>query len=207
MTQLAHLLDPNRRNLDDFHYVFLARPSIDQIEYERDKKEIEDFIHSLNKDATLLCVTIEEILSPQSPEKVKLLMEKCPDPSDLALLKEILYKVALVEIGFTEDYSKIYISDTNNDLATEIFNFVCHGKGSTIPWILSPIQLYRSKNVGIVRPLRDVSNVEINYHLERLIKQYPNIPTDILQRTSKENDVKSSINSLTKGNKHTTMVL
>lgn len=166
-TQLPLLRDPNRKNLDTFVIVSFEEDSTRQ-------KIIQRALGSHGVE----CEFIDQNKALCGKEKesdeffLSLLSSSITDATAKSDLERILYMVALVKTAEQLDCSKIYLSDTCNRISIDAINFICTGRGMSIPWLLAVRQnfIHSDTTICVVRPLRELVDLEVTNYL-RLIPQ------------------------------------
>lgn len=133
-------------------------------------------------------------------EKLEKLFASCPQKTTKVDLRRILTRVALVLIAIKFECSKVYVGDSCSRLAVDIMADTCTGRGISLPWKLAPLQRYLDLGgkVSVVRPLREVVDLEVNYLLELIKDRYP-IPEmiGIVDSTIKPESIYDLTNSTT----------
>lgn len=116
-----------------------------------------------------------ETLLFQDPSHLDKLVVSCKSATAKSDLMRILTRMALVKVAILRGFSKVFVGDNCTRLAVDIISDTCTGRGVNLPWKYATCQKYLldSEGVVIVRPLRDLVDLEIKYYLESIIETYP----------------------------------
>lgn len=180
-SQLFRLKDPRRLNLDQVQIVHIVIPGAPDCQVLIDAA-LRPYDLTC-RHLTLASVIYEDSASATEAQmRLTRLLEACTVPTSRADLLRILTRLALVRCAATEKCSKLYVGDNCSRIAVDIMAATCTGRGEALPWMLSPRQVYLAEDVQVVRPLRDLVKLEIDYHIDLVRAQYPPPPYSIIDK-------------------------
>lgn len=174
LTQLARLRDPNRKNLDLYEYVHISFSG-----YEISSELLACLKHY---GVHLRIVKVEDIVVGSQA-----LLDSHSSLNTRDELQRVFRMAALLEIAKSNDTSVIYLSENCSSLAATIIADTSTGRGMSLPWRLGATQFYFPSNIHVVRPLREVVDLEISHYLSLITP-----PFQILGLIMKKFDVTES---------------
>ncbi|PJF16613.1 Cytoplasmic tRNA 2-thiolation protein 2 [Paramicrosporidium saccamoebae] len=165
LTQQARIQDPNRKNLDTYYFVHITRGG--------DSAEKPEFVKNVfdSYGVAIESYTLADCLYNGEPERLQQLLDACESDTLRVDLVRILTRVALVRIAQQRGIGKVYVGENCSRLAVDIMADTCTGRGVSLPWKYSLAQAY--SDVSVIRPLRDLVNLEVNFYLDSIKNQCP----------------------------------